>query len=84
MYATELKTTDDFIRILKNFDDREKLRIISALSQSMLVPPEDAPSNPNKESPFAELSNAWDDGVSVEDAMNMKMIRGEHYYDERE
>ncbi len=36
MYAKELKSTDDYIKILKTFDNREKLKIISALTDSML------------------------------------------------
>lgn len=36
MYAKELKCTDDYIKILKTFDNREKLKIISALTDSML------------------------------------------------
>ena len=40
MYTKAPQTTDDYIRILKEFDDHEKLRIINALTESMLNPPE--------------------------------------------
>jgi hypothetical protein len=39
MYAKDPKNTDDYIEILKGLDNREKLKIISALTDSMLKSP---------------------------------------------
>ena len=40
MHNSDPEVTDDYIKILIHFADREKLRIIYALSESMLNPPE--------------------------------------------
>ncbi len=41
MYAKDPKNTDDYIEILKGLDNREKLKIISALTDSMLASQEE-------------------------------------------
>ena len=69
MYATELKTTDDYIKILKNFDDREKLRIISALTESMLDVQEEKKEESMEE--FWSHFSAWEnDGETAEETID--------------
>ena len=59
MYAKELKSTDDYIRILKELDDHEKLRIINVLTESMLNPPETKSKEAMKK--FLNNLSAWND-----------------------
>ena len=67
MYAKDSKVTDNYIRILKDFDDHEKLRIINALTESMLESQEE------KEESMEEFLNsltAWkEDGESYEETV---------------
>ena len=62
------QTTDDYIRILKEFDDHEKLRIINALTESMLNPPEKETEESMEE--FLKSLTAWkEDGESAEETI---------------
>lgn len=68
MYAKDSKVTDDYIRILKKLDNHEKLRIINALTESMLNPPE-----PKAEESMEEFLNslsAWkNDGETYDETV---------------
>ena len=68
MYAKEPKNTDDYIRILKGFDDREKLKIIRALTDSMLESQEEKKEESMEE--FLNSLTAWkDDGESYDETV---------------
>lgn len=59
MYAKDSKVTDNYIRILKDFDDHEKLRIINALTESMLNPQKKKTGESDEE--FWSHFSAWED-----------------------
>ncbi len=59
MYAKDPKNTDDYIEILKGFDDREKLKIISALTDSMLESQEEKKEESDEE--FWSHFSAWEE-----------------------
>lgn len=68
MYAKDSKVTDNYIRILKDFDDHEKLRIINALTESMLASQEEKKEESMEE--FLNSLTAWkDDGESYEETV---------------
>ena len=68
MYAKDSKVTDNDIRILKDFDDHEKLRIINALTESMLASQEEKKEESMEE--FLNSLTAWkDDGESYEETV---------------
>ncbi len=68
MYAKDSKVTDNYIRILKDFDDHEKLRIINALTESMLASQEEEKEESMEE--FLNSLTAWkDDGESYEETV---------------
>ena len=68
MYAKDSKVTDNYIRILKEFDDHEKLRIINALTESMLNPPEKETEESMEE--FLNSLSAWkDDGETYDETV---------------
>ena len=68
MYAQELKSTDDYIKILKTFDNREKLKIISALTDSMLESQEEKKEESMDE--FWSKFSAWEnDGETAEETI---------------
>ena len=69
MYAKDSKVTDNYIRILKDFDDHEKLRIINALTESMLESQEEKKEESMEE--FLNSLTAWkDDGESYEETVS--------------
>ena len=68
MDAKELKNTDNYIRILKDFDNHEKLRIISALTDSMLESQEEKKEESMEE--FWSHFSAWkNDGETAEETI---------------
>ena len=68
MDAKDLKNTDDYIRILKDFDDHEKLRIISALTKSMLESHKEKKEESMEE--FWSKFSAWEnDGETAEETI---------------
>lgn len=68
MYAKDPKNTDDYIKILKDFDDREKLKIISALTDSMLASQEEKIEESMEE--FWSHFSAWEnDGETAEETI---------------
>lgn len=68
MDAKDLKNTDDYIRILKDFDDREKLKIISALTDSMLESHKEKKEESMEE--FWSKFSAWEnDGETAEETI---------------
>ena len=67
MYAKDPKNTDDYIKILKDFDDREKLKIISALTDSMLASQEEKKESMEE---FWSKFSAWEnDGETAEETI---------------
>lgn len=68
MYAKDSKVTDNYIRILKDFDDHEKLRIINALTESMLASQEEKKEESMEE--FWSKFSAWEnDGETAEETI---------------
>lgn len=68
MYAKDSKVTDNYIRILKDFDDHEKLRIINALTESMLASQEEKKEESMEE--FLNSLTAWkEDGESYDETV---------------
>ena len=68
MYAKDPKVTDNYIRILKDFDNHEKLRIIHALAESMLSAQEDKKEESMEE--FWSHFSAWEnDGESYDETV---------------
>lgn len=68
MYAKDPKNTDDYMKILKDFDDREKLKIISALTDSMLESQEEKIEESMEE--FWSHFSAWEnDGETAEETI---------------
>ena len=68
MDAKDLKNTDDYIRILKDFDDHEKLRIISALTESMLESKEEKKEESMEEF-WSKFSARENDGETYEETV---------------
>ena len=68
MHNSDPKVTDNYIRILKKFDDGEKLQIIDALKESM-----NNPSKEDKEESMEDFLNsltAWkEDGETAEETI---------------
>ncbi|MBQ9244536.1 MAG: hypothetical protein IJ165_15160 [Proteobacteria bacterium] len=68
MYAKDSKVTDNYIRILKDFDDHEKLRIISALTASILESQKEKKEESMDE--FWSKFSAWEnDGETAEETI---------------
>ncbi|GEM_PF-5615637 len=67
MYAKDLKNTDDYIKILKGLDNREKLKIISVLTDSMLASQEEKKESMEE---FWSKFSAWEnDGETAEETI---------------
>ena len=67
MYAKDPKNTDDYIEILKGLDNREKLKIISALTDSMLKSQEEKKESMEE---FWSKFSAWEnDGETAEETI---------------
>ena len=68
MYANAPQNTDDYIRILKKLDNREKHRIINALTESMQESQEERKIESMAE--FRSKFSAWkEDGETAEETV---------------